>query len=134
MSQENVEIARKAIEAWNAGDMDGLRDLYDPNAVYAGPSDWIDAGPYLGREAVMQQFAVLRDVFRDSSFDTVDVLDAGERVVVEVAFHGDTRGLPLSAGFVWVYSFREGLITRLEFFHSKAEALAAVSASEQERP
>jgi ketosteroid isomerase-like protein len=27
MSQENVEIARASFEAWNAGDMDVLRDL-----------------------------------------------------------------------------------------------------------
>ena len=38
MSQGNVEIARQAIEAWNAGDMDALRALYDPEAVCAKPA------------------------------------------------------------------------------------------------
>jgi ketosteroid isomerase-like protein len=33
MSHENVEIARASFEAWNAGDMDALRELYDPNAI-----------------------------------------------------------------------------------------------------
>ena len=33
MSQENVEIVRKLIEAWNAGDMDAFRDLYDPEII-----------------------------------------------------------------------------------------------------
>ena len=126
MSRENVEIARKAIEAWNAGDMDGLRDLYDPDAVYALPSDWIDAGPYLGRDAIMEQFAQLRDIWRGSSFDRIECLDAGDRVVVQVAFSGDARGLPLTTGIAWVYTMREGLITRLEFFGSRAEALEAV--------
>jgi ketosteroid isomerase-like protein len=129
MSQENVEIARKAIEAWNAGDMDGLRDLYDPDAVYAVPSDWI-GGLYVGRDAIMEQFADLREVWRGSSFDRVDALDAGDRVVVQVAFHGDTRGLPLTTDMAWVYTLREGLIIRLEIFRSKAEALEAVGLSE----
>ena len=129
MSQENVEIARKAIEAWNAGDMDGLRDLYDPDAVYATPSDWI-GGPYLGRDAIMEQFAEIRDIWTGGSFDRVDVVDAGDRVVVQVAFHGDTRGLPLSTDVAWVYTMREGLITRLEFFRSRGEALEAAGLSE----
>jgi ketosteroid isomerase-like protein len=129
MSQENVEIARKAIEAWNAGNMDGLRDLYDPDAVYAVPSDWL-GGPYVGRDAIMEQFADLREVWRGSSFDRVDALDAGDRVVVQVAFHGDTRGLPLTTDMAWVYTLREGLIIRLEIFGSKDEALEAVGLRE----
>jgi ketosteroid isomerase-like protein len=31
MSQENVEIVRAVFAAWNAGDMDALRELYDPD-------------------------------------------------------------------------------------------------------
>jgi ketosteroid isomerase-like protein len=129
MSQENVEIAHKAIEAWNAADMDALRDLYDPDAVYATPSDWI-GGPWLGRDAVMEQFAELRDIYKDSSFEGADFLDRGDCVVVQVAFRGDTRGLALSTDIAWVYTFREGLITRLEFFHSREEALEAAGPSE----
>ena len=129
MSQENVEIARKAIEAWNAGDMDALRDLYDPDAVYATPSDWL-GGPWIGRDAVMEQFAELRDIYRDSTFEGADVVDLGNRVVVQVAFRGDTRGLALSTGMAWVYTLREGLITRLEIFHSREEALEAAGRPE----
>jgi ketosteroid isomerase-like protein len=30
MSRENVEIVRAAFEAWNAGDMDAVREWHDP--------------------------------------------------------------------------------------------------------
>ena len=33
MSQENVEVVKAAFEAWNAGDMDALRDLCDPDVI-----------------------------------------------------------------------------------------------------
>jgi ketosteroid isomerase-like protein len=69
MSEENVEVARQAIEAWNAGDMDRLRALYDPDAVYRTPSDWL-GGPWLGREAIMEQFRELRDAWAEESLDT----------------------------------------------------------------
>jgi hypothetical protein len=33
MSRENVEVVRAAIDAWNAGDMAALHDLYDPDVI-----------------------------------------------------------------------------------------------------
>ncbi len=129
MSDENVEIARQAIAAWNAGDMDGLRDLYDPEAVYTTPSDWL-GGPWTGRDAIMEQFRELRDVWQDDSFGRPEMLDAGDRVVVQIPFLTETRGLPLSTDMVWVYTMRDGLIVSLEFFGSREEALEAAGLSE----
>lgn len=125
MSQENVEIARQAVEAWNAGDMDRLRELYDPDAVYLTPSDWL-GGPWVGRDAIMEQFRDLREIYsEDSSFGDPAFLDAGSRVVVQTAFHSETRGLALSLNVAWVYTIRKGLIVSLEMFHSPAEAREA---------
>jgi hypothetical protein len=31
MSQENVEVVSAGTAAWNAGDMDAFRELYDPD-------------------------------------------------------------------------------------------------------
>jgi ketosteroid isomerase-like protein len=30
MSEENVEVMRRGFELWNAGEMDALRELFDP--------------------------------------------------------------------------------------------------------
>jgi ketosteroid isomerase-like protein len=130
MSEENVQIALKAIEAWNAGDMDALRDLYDPDAVYATPPDWL-GGPWAGRDAIIEEFRELRNTWPDdSSFGRPEFSDGGDRVVVQIPFHSGTRGLALSTDVAWVYTIREGLITRLEFFHSREEALEAAGLSE----
>jgi ketosteroid isomerase-like protein len=32
MSQQNVEIVRRGFAAWNATDMDALREYFDPQA------------------------------------------------------------------------------------------------------
>jgi ketosteroid isomerase-like protein len=125
VSRENVEIARKAIEAWNAGDMSALRDLYDPDAVVAAPSDWVDAES-VGRDAIMEQFAQLRGIFgENSSFDRAEMVAEGDYVVVEVDFHGDTRDLRMTNQMVWVYTMRRGLIVKLEYFRSRREAIEA---------
>ena len=49
MSQQNVEVVKAAFDAWNAGDMDRFRDLYDPNVVLHMLPDWPEPGPYAGR-------------------------------------------------------------------------------------
>ena len=130
MSEENLEIARNAINAWNAGAMDALRALYSPDAVYVTPPDWI-GGSYVGRDAVMEQFRELRDVWPDdSSFGRPEFWDGGDYVVVQIPFHSATRGLALSTEVAWVYTMRDELIVRLEFFHSSEEALEAAGLSE----
>jgi ketosteroid isomerase-like protein len=44
MSQENVEVVRAVFGAWNAGDMDALRELYHPDAVLRMPEGWPEPG------------------------------------------------------------------------------------------
>jgi ketosteroid isomerase-like protein len=55
MSKENVEVMQAAFAAWNAGDMDGFRELLAPDVVMRLPEGWPEPGPYVGREAVMRQ-------------------------------------------------------------------------------
>jgi ketosteroid isomerase-like protein len=45
MSQENVEIVRAHFAAWNEGDMDAVRELYDPDVVVRTVEDWPEPGP-----------------------------------------------------------------------------------------
>ena len=69
MSDQNVEIVRASFEAWNAGDMDAYRELYDPDAVLRMPEGWPEPGPYFGRETAMRQFEQLNDTW---DADTAD--------------------------------------------------------------
>ena len=127
MSHQNVEVARKAIMAWNAGHMDRLRELYDPDAVmrYAA-SNWPEPGPFLGRDAIMRQFSWLRDTWDADSLDLVgDPLPAGNRVVVRAIWRAAGRGPDTDMEIAWVYTLRRGLIVSAEFFQAHAEALEA---------
>jgi ketosteroid isomerase-like protein len=41
MSRESVEVVRAAYEAWNTGNMNVLRELYDPDAMIVRyPEGW----------------------------------------------------------------------------------------------
>ena len=72
MSQENVEVVRATFEAWNAGDMDGVREDADSDVVMRTPEDWPEQGPFVGREAVMREWEQLRQTFpSDDALDPI---------------------------------------------------------------
>ena len=76
MSQENVEVMRAAFEAWNAGDTDALRELYDPDVTLWLPEDFPERGPHVGREAVMRHWKHQREAFDADTADPIgDFID-----------------------------------------------------------
>jgi ketosteroid isomerase-like protein len=88
MPEENVEIVRKAFETYNAGDMEGLRELLHTKAIVRAPAGWPEPGPFVGRDAVMRQFEELREPFVQDSLEFLsDFLAAGDRVIVRVAWN-----------------------------------------------
>ena len=133
MSQENVEIVRAAFEAWNAGDMDAFRELYDPDVICGLPEGWPEPGPYVGREAVMRQFEQLRETWDADALEPIsDFIDAADRVAREVHLAWRGHGPEANMEATGVFTVRKGKIVYLEYFWDHAEALEAVGLSEQD--
>jgi ketosteroid isomerase-like protein len=131
MSQENVEIVRRYLEVWNASDMEGVQELYDPDAVMVVAPDWPEPGPFVGRHAVMQQLSKARDAFESDSLEFLsDLVAVGDRVIVRVAWHGVGRGPQSDMEWTNVFTIRDGRILNVEYFWDHAEALEAVGLSE----
>ena len=57
MSQENVEIVRRGFEAYTAGDLGSLRELYDPGVVWHHLEGWPEGAGGKDGDAVDEQFA-----------------------------------------------------------------------------
>jgi ketosteroid isomerase-like protein len=131
MSQENVEIIRAGLAAWNAGDMDALRAMHDPGVIARAIEGWPEPGPYVGRDAVMRQFARTRAAWDADSVEPIsDFLDAGDRVAVRVNYQGSGFGPETNLEFTIVYTVRERRIFFIEYFFDHAEALETLGLSE----
>ena len=131
MSEENVEIVRRGFEVWNTGDMDALRELYDPGILWRPAEGWPEPGPYVGREAVMRQLEQLRETWDTDSFELIsDLIDVGDRVAVRFIWRGVGRGPESNIEGTGVYAVRKGRIFSIEFFWDHAEALEAAGLSE----
>ena len=121
MSQENVEIVRAFFEAWNAGDMDAFRELYDPDVIVRTVEDWPEPGPYVGREAVMRFFEQLRDTWDADAMEPIsDFIDAGDRVAVRYVWRGAGHGPETDMELTVVFTMRKGKIVYQEFFWDHA--------------
>jgi ketosteroid isomerase-like protein len=131
MSQENVKGARAAFEAWNAGEMDALRDLLHPDVIMRMPEGWPEPGPYVGRDAVMREWRQLRETWDADSFEFLgDFMDLGDRVLVRYYWRGAGMGPDVSLDLTWVGTIRGGKIFYMEHFLDHAEALEALDLAE----
>ena len=131
MSQENVEIVRATIEVWNAGDMDALRELYDPDVILRMPEDWPEPGPYVGREAVLRHWEQQREAFDADIVEPIsDFIDTADHVLVRFVWRGTGYGPESNMEVTQVITVRKGRVFLLEHFWDHAEALEAVGLSE----
>jgi ketosteroid isomerase-like protein len=133
MSQENVEVVRATFEAWNAGDMDAIREQYDPDIIAWPPAGVPEPGPYVGREAVIRFWEQQRETWDADALELIgDFIHAADRVAVRFIWHGAGHGPEWNLELTGVYTVRNGKIRTAEFFRDHAEALEAVGLSEQD--
>jgi ketosteroid isomerase-like protein len=132
MSQQNVELARAAFAAWNAGDMTAYRELCHPDVIGQGPADWPEPGPFVGRDAVMHQWEQQRETWGDADVaePISEFIDAGDQVAVRHIWRATGHGPEMSMEITVRYTFREGRIFRLDYFWDYAAVLATMGLSE----
>jgi ketosteroid isomerase-like protein len=131
MSQENVKVIRALFDAWNARDMDAVRELYDPDVVMRGVEDWPEPGPYMGRDALMGEWEQIREAWNADLLEPIsDFIDAADRVVVRLAWRGVGQGPGMNMEMTTVYMVRNGRIVYQEFFWDHPEALEILGLSE----
>jgi ketosteroid isomerase-like protein len=133
VSQENVEIMRAYFAAWNAGDMDALRDLHAADVVSRLLEGWPEPGPFVGRDAVMRQIEGMRETWGSDALEAIGgFIDAGDRVVVRFIWSGAGQGPEANFEVTGVYTMRKGKISYQEFFWGHSEALEVMGLSEED--
>ena|SRR5215211_5498479 len=138
MSQENVEVVRRAHEAFNRaglGSEDTYRiaaELLDPEVQWHDQRELPGATVHHGIDEVVRHLASAEESVHYDPSDLLELLDAGPRVVAVYRIHarGRSSGAPVERDSVHVYSFKDARIERVEIFGSRSEALQAVGLRE----
>jgi ketosteroid isomerase-like protein len=133
VSQENLDILRKALPDRTPGNVETLLAILDENVEW----DYVGAFPeglttYHGPSEVrafLQQWA---EAFDDFGFEAEEAIDAGDSIVVRL--HQWGRGKETGAqveNHSWqLFTFRDGKVVHCRGYPSKADALEAAGLPE----
>ena len=136
MSQENVEILRRWIEQFNQQfNAEGLDlSLAAPDIVLDNSNAAFDGAVYRGHDGVRDWLSWARGMWKHQRLEAQEFIPAGEdQVIVSVRLvsvgRDDVETVAHAAALMAV---REGRVTHMKTFQSKADAFEAVGLSEQE--
>jgi ketosteroid isomerase-like protein len=132
MSAENVEILRRAIDAFNRRDLEAATRYADPEIeVDWSQSRGLEAGVYRGAEAVRDFWSNYFDIFDRIAVTPEEFIDLGDRMVVptRTRLHG-REGIEVQTRSAFVVTLRHGRIVEWRLYQEKAEALEAVGLRE----
>jgi ketosteroid isomerase-like protein len=133
MSQENVEIVQRGIDAFNRRDVDLIADLTTPDfAWFPAMAEAVEAGVYRGREGIEAYFADLSKTWEELRILPGQFHDLGDRVLVlgRIDGRGVGSGVPVDAPLGLIYELRGGKIALARGHLDHAEALKAVGLAE----
>jgi ketosteroid isomerase-like protein len=116
MSRENVEIVRRALDAWNRRDIEDLRALGDPEGEYVNSPTAIEPGTRRGRDELDAVIRAQWELLTDGRWEIDRVYDRGEEII---ALGRLSRRMPgsearLEDRALLSYRIRSGKIVRTE--------------------
>jgi ketosteroid isomerase-like protein len=127
MMEQNVDVVRRSIEAYNRRDFEVLERLNGPDIeVDWSASRGLHAGIYHGREEVRGFYDTFLETFEKVKLDPERFIEAGDSVVVpNLAQIRGRDGIETTAHSALVFELRDGCIARICLYQETGEALAA---------
>ena len=132
MSQENVDLVRRAYEAFLGGDFAATLAKWHPDVEIDG-RNLPDGRVYRGHDGILEHVTSWANMWEDWRVELDRFIDAGDdRVVVLTHERGRNKatGMELDALHAELYTVRDGQIVRWQGFSVRAEALEAAGLRE----
>jgi ketosteroid isomerase-like protein len=132
MSQENVEIVRRAWTAFNSGDLDAFLEGVAEDAEFEEDPVFPEAGVFRGREEIAGYIKSFQEQMRDHRFEIDEIRDLGDRVLalLHETARGASSGIEVDQRPAFLYEFRAAQIARVRAYLDRAAALKAVGLEE----
>jgi ketosteroid isomerase-like protein len=137
MSQRNVEIVRRVLDAVNRRDLETLDALFHEEGEFESVLAASEGRVFRGKQGIRDYFAWFDDAFETYGSEVEDLIDAGEdRVVALLRFaaRGRESGIALEQRIGIVFTLQGAQIVRMQSYFTPAEALEAVGLAESAIP
>jgi uncharacterized protein len=125
MSEQNLDLARGAYEAFGRGDIPAVLGALSEDVDWNVPEVLPHGRRAAGREDVGRFFQELASGWQDFGIEIEDFCASGDRVCVIGRASGTLDGTQTGYGFVHAWTVRDGELARMdEFVDPDAELLA----------
>jgi uncharacterized protein len=130
MSQDNVEIVRRHMDAYRSGNYAAALAAYHPEVV-CDATVRPEGRVYRGREGVAEAIRVWAGTWDDWRWEIEELIDAGDRVlmVVRESGRGKGSGVKVVQQTFWIYRLRDGQIVHATVLVDRGKALQAAGVS-----
>jgi ketosteroid isomerase-like protein len=127
MSRENVDLARRAFDAFNRRDFPAFFERFHPGLTYRNREDEPDVRLCRGLEDFKGYVGSWLEMFAGLRLETRDFIDLGDEVIVvaELRGRGRSTGAEVHGSYVFLLRFREGLIVEGREYATAEEAREA---------
>jgi ketosteroid isomerase-like protein len=133
MSQENVEIVRRGLEAFEGDDIDAVLGVCAEDIVITQPPELPGvAAEQHGHRGVLDALAVWPEQWDDYRIETLRICAApGDKVFVtqRTRGRGKQSGIEVEMDFSFVFAVRDGKISEWRLFIQEDDALKAAGLS-----
>jgi ketosteroid isomerase-like protein len=134
MSQENVKLMYRAVDAFNRRDLDAHLALMDDDVEVVPRIGAMEGGSsYRGHDGVRRWWNNVLDVFPDWNVEVVEVHDLGDHLTlatIRLIGHGAGSAAPTDQATWQMGRWQRGKCVWWRAFQSRAEALEAVGFTE----
>jgi ketosteroid isomerase-like protein len=133
MSEENVEIARKIVDAFSRDDLEAMLGFLAPDSEFRPSGLFMDTeDAYYGRDGYSEFWHVFHTPWERITISVERIEDLGEQVLVLGTFHGRGHGsgVEVTRQSAWLLTFRDGLVAQIRSFANWDEALEAAGLRE----
>ena len=133
MSQENVDIVRRVLEATNRGDIEEMLTYIDPEGeLHSAIIGGAEGNVYGGHDGFRRWYVEIEATFEELRTELTELRGLGDRVVGlgHIYARGRESGVELDSATGWVFTLRNGKVLKAEGFLSPDKALHAVGLAE----
>jgi ketosteroid isomerase-like protein len=133
MSQKNVEVAKRCVEAFDRRDLDELVRTATSDYEWVGAClGSVEGGSYEGRKGMARYSSEAEATWEYLSVSGDEYRDLGDRVLVLGRLQGRGRisGVEVDTAYTMIVEFRDGKVSRSHAYLDHAEALRAAGLAE----
>ena len=126
MPIEHLQTVTDAFEQWNRREFGAAAERFTDDCEWHSWLSAVDAPVFRGRAELESAW---RDVLEhmELELDFARMEEVGDKVLVDVVARatGERSGAPADSSWFQLYSFRGGLVSKVEPFASRDDAIAA---------